>query len=72
MRKSKYLILNSFYFKNFHDLEEIIKARNPFLKQNLLDLSRFDSLKIINSSAFNNHNINFIFLPKLSNRILCI
>jgi len=64
MRKSKYLILSSFYF-NFNDnLSKIIKINELFKKQNILDLFRFDKIKIIIAEEFSKHeNFNFIYLP---------
>jgi len=65
MRKSKYLVLSSFYF-NFNDnLSKIIKINELFKNQNILDLSRFDKLKIIEKSVFSiDYDLNFIYLPK--------
>ena len=64
MRKSKYLVLSSFYF-NFNDnLSKIIKINELFKKQNILDLFRFDKIKIIIAEEFSKHeNLNFIYLP---------
>jgi len=64
MRKSNYLVLSSFYF-NFNDnLSKIIKINELFKKQNILDLSRFDKIKIIIEEEFSKHeNFNFIYLP---------
>ena len=63
MRKSNYLVLSSFYF-NFNDnLSKIIKINELFKKQNILDLFRFDKIKIIKKINYEN-NINFIYLPQ--------
>ena len=64
MRKSKYLIINSFYFDFNNDLTEITNVKKLFKKQNILDLERFDKMKIIiKKNFFANENINFIYLP---------
>ena len=64
MRKSKHLILSSFYFDFNDDLTKIITIKESFKKQNILDLSRFDKIKIIiKNEFFENENINFIYLP---------
>ena len=64
MKKSKYLVLNSFYFDFNDDLTEITNVKELFKKQNILDLHRFDKMKIIiKKNFFANENINFIYLP---------
>ena len=65
MVKSKYLILNSFYFNFDDNLTEIKKVKESFKKQTMLDLSRFDELKYIIHFTFEKlKNINFVYLPK--------
>ncbi len=64
MRKSKYLVLSSFYFDFNNDLSEIKEIKALFENQNILDLFRFDKMKIIiKKNFFANENINFIYLP---------
>ncbi len=64
MRKSKYLVFNSFYFNFNDDLSEIKEIKELFENQNILDLERFDKMKIIiKKNFFANENINFIYLP---------
>ena len=62
MRKSKYLILNNFYFNFDDDLTDIINVKKLFKNQNILDLERFNDLKIIEERKFEGHNLNFIYL----------
>ena len=65
MIKSKYLILNSFYFDFNNDLTEIKEIKALFENQNILDLLRFDKMKtIIKEKFFKYKNINFVYLPK--------
>ncbi len=65
MRKSKYLILSGIYFNFDDDLTDIINVKKLFKNQNILDLSRFDKLKIIEKSVFSiDYDLNFIYLPK--------
>ena len=64
MKKSKYLVLNSFYFDFNDDLTEITNVKELFKKQNILDLFRFDKIKSITEYKFNGYNINFVYLPK--------
>ena len=64
MRKSKHLILSSFYFDFNDDLTNITKVKELFKKQNILDLERFDKIKSITEYKFNGYNINFVYLPK--------
>jgi len=64
MRKSKYLIINSFYFDFNDDLSEITNVKELFKNQNILDIFRFDKLISIKENQFMNKNINFIYLPK--------
>jgi len=63
MRKSKYLIINSFYFDFNNDLTDIINVKESFKNQNILDLFRFDKITIIKKINYEN-NINFIYLPQ--------
>ena len=64
MRKSKYLVLSSFYFNFNDDLSEIKEIKELFENQNILDLFRFDKIKIIIAEEFSKHeNFNFIYLP---------
>jgi len=65
MIKSKYLVMSSFYFKFDKNLSKIIEINKLFKNQNILDLSRFDKLKIIEKSVFSiDYDLNFIYLPK--------
>ena len=64
MRKSKYLIINSFYFDFNDDLSEIITVKELFKKQNILDLERFNKLISIKENQFEFYNLNFLYLPK--------
>ena len=64
MRKSKYLILNNFYFNFNNDLTDIEYVKESFKNQNILDLFRFDKIKSITKYKFNGYNINFVYLPK--------
>jgi|GEM_PF-752695 len=64
MRKSKYLVLNSFYFDFNNDLSEIKEIKALFENQNILDLFRFDKLISIKESQFMKKKINFIYLSK--------
>ena len=65
MIKSKYLVMSSFYFKFDKNLSKIIEINKLFKNQNILDLSRFDKLKIIGKSVFSiDYDLNFIYLPK--------
>ncbi|HOF07464.1 MAG TPA: hypothetical protein PKY44_05460, partial [Bacteroidales bacterium] len=64
MRKSKYLILSSFYFDFNDDLTEIKEIKTLFENQNILDLFRFDKLISIKENQFEEYNLNFIYLPK--------
>ncbi len=63
MIKSKYLILNSFYFKFDTKLSKIISVNKSFNEQNILDLERFNDMKFIRKDMFKNLNLNFVFLP---------
>jgi len=63
MIKSKYLILNSFYFKFDTKLSKIISVNKSFNEQNILDLERFNDMKFIRKDMFENLNLNFVFLP---------
>jgi len=63
MRKSDYLILNSFYFDFNNDLTDIEYVKESFKNQNILDLFRFDKITIIKKINYEN-NINFIYLPQ--------
>ena len=63
MRKSKYLIINSFYFDFNNDLTDIINVKKLFKNQTVLDLFRFDKITIIKKINYEN-NINFIYLPQ--------
>ena len=63
MRKSKYLVLSSFYFDFNDDLSEIKEIKELFENQNILDLERF--IKITNIKFdFEFYNLNFIYLHK--------
>ena len=62
MRKSKYLILSGIYFNFDDDLTDIINVKKLFKNQNILDLERFNDLKIIEERKFEGHNLNFIYL----------
>jgi len=64
MKKSKYLVLNSFYFDFNDDLTEIINTKESFKKQNILDLHRFDILKNIERFAFKENQIKHLKLPQ--------
>ena len=64
MRKSKYLILNNFYFNFNNDLTNIEYVKESFKNQNILDLFRFDKMIIIKNKHFQRGNINFIYLPQ--------
>ena len=64
MRKSKYLILNSFYFKFDTKLSKIISVNKSFNEQNILDLKRFNNMNFIQNYIFAKLKLNFIFLPK--------
>jgi len=65
MRKSKYLVLSSFYFDFNNDLSEIKEIKALFENQNILDLFRFDKMKtIIKENQFEFYNFNFLYLPK--------
>ena len=64
MRKSKYLVLSSFYFNFNDDLSEIKEIKELFENQNILDLFRFDKIKIIIAEEFSKHE-NFNFVSKL-------
>ena len=64
MRKSKYLVLSSFYFDFNNDLSEIKEIKSLFENQNILDLFRFDKMIIIKNKHFQRGNINFIYLPQ--------
>ena len=64
MRKSKYLVLSSFYFDFNNDLSEITNVKELFENQNILDLFRFDKLISIKESQFMKKKINFIYLSK--------
>ena len=64
MRKSKYLILNSFYFKFDTKLSKIISVNKSFNEQNILDLKRFNNMNFIQKYIFAKLKLNFIFLPK--------
>ena len=61
MRKSKYLILNSFYFE-FNDGLTYIIRKELLRKQNILDLERFNKCTEI-PDRFAYLNLNFIYLP---------
>ncbi len=64
MKKSKYLILSGLYFDFNDDLSEITNVKELFKNQNILDIFRFDKIKIIIEEEFSKHeNINFIYLP---------
>jgi len=63
MIKSKYLILNSFYFKFDTKLSKIISVNKSFNEQNILDLERFNDMNFIRKDIFENLNLNFVFLP---------
>jgi len=70
MRKSNYLILSGLYFDFNDDLTKIINIKESFKKQNILDLSRFDKIKIIKKDQFIEcKNINFVYLPISINKI---
>ena len=64
MRKSKHLILSSFYFDFNDDLSKITNVKESFKNQNILDLFRFDKLISIKESQFMKKKINFIYLSK--------
>jgi len=64
MRKSKYLIINSFYFDFNNDLTEIIEIKSLFENQTVLDLERFNDLKIIKFNVFSENQIKHLRLPK--------
>ena len=64
MKKSKYLVLNSFYFDFNDDLTEITNVKELFKKQNILDLHRFDILKNIERFAFKENQIKHLKLPQ--------
>ena len=64
MKKSKYLVLNSFYFDFNDDLTEITNVKELFKKQNILDLHRFDILKNIERFAFKENQIKQLKLPQ--------
>jgi len=64
MKKSKYLILNSFYFDFNDELTEILKVKKSFKNQNMLDLFKFDKIKIIKENQFQFELLNFIYLPQ--------
>jgi len=63
MRKSKYLVLNNFYFNFNDDLTEIKEIKVLFKKQNIIDLERFNKINKISNYIFENMYINFAFLP---------
>jgi len=70
MRKSKYLVLNSFYFDFNYDLSEIKEIKALFENQNILDLFRFKKMKFIKKNQFLEcKNINFVYLPININKI---
>ena len=64
MRKSKYLIINSFYFDFNNDLTDIINVKKLFKNQTVLDLERFNDLKIIKFNVFSENQIKHLRLPK--------
>jgi len=64
MRKSKYLIINSFYFDFNNDLTYIINVGKLFKNQTVLDLERFNDLKIIKFNVFSENQIKHLRLPK--------
>ncbi len=64
MKKSRYLILNSFYFDFNDDLTEITNVKELFKKQNILDIQRFEKIKYIIQFSFFKQNINFIYFPQ--------
>ena len=64
MRKSKYLIINSFYFDFNDDLTDIIYVEKLFKNQTVLDLERFNDLKIIKFNVFSENQIKHLRLPK--------
>ena len=64
VRKSKYLILSEFYFYFNDDLTEITNVKELFENQNILDLERFNDLKIIKFNVFSENQIKHLRLPK--------
>ena len=64
MKKSKYLVLSSFYFDFNDDLTEIKEIKALFENQNILDIFRFDKIKSIKKSQFMKKKLNFIYLSK--------
>ena len=64
MRKSKYLVLSGLYFDFNNDLTDIINVKKLFKNQTVLDLERFNDLKIIKIDAFKKNQIKHLKLPK--------
>jgi len=64
MKKSKYLVLSSFYFDFNDDLTEITNVKELFKNQNILDIFRFDKLISIKKHQFMKNFFNFIYLPQ--------
>ena len=63
MRKSKHLILSSFYFDFNDSLTEIENVKKLFKNQNILDLFRFDNLKNIKEEQFLLYSLDFVYFP---------
>lgn len=48
MRKSKYLILVSLFFKFSNDLTKVYNTKLLFKKQDIIDITRFNKLQLYN------------------------